>query len=137
MIVLTNTFRTRLSSLWNTCSISPKGQMFLCWSPSLRITRSPSWMFSSVCCHFRRDCKVCKYSRRQRDQNCSARTSVLAGFQCKLILLLLLQGSGWQPIHLWLWYGAAANLPIWYDTTWHWSYLPQQKWPIAEFIIWI
>ena len=104
---------------------------------SLRITRSPSWMFSWVCCHFRCDCKVCKYSRRQRDQICSARSSVLARFQCKLILLLLLQGSGWQPIHLWLWYGAAANLPIWYDTTWYWSYLPQQKWPIAEFIIWI
>jgi hypothetical protein len=71
-------------------------------------------MFSWVCCHFRRDCKVCKYSRRQRDQICSARSSVLARFQCKLILLLLLQGSGWQPIHLWLWYCCTVRLyAIW------------------------
>jgi hypothetical protein len=68
--------------------------MFLCWSPSMRITRSPSWMFSWVCCHFRRDCKVCKYSRRQRDQNCSART--WTNFHCEVYtsrVLRLLKSS--------------------------------------------
>ena len=50
-----------------------------------------------------------------------------------------MQRSEWQTIHLWLWYGAAATLLIWYGTLSHWSYLSQQKRPIAAFItgIWI